>query len=340
MNRDVLADRLKGYACILVLFGHVIIGLNSSAVTTPLFLYKLQSFIWTFHVDLWMFLAGYVYSLTGKWKKHETPLKFIGNKLLNLGIPYFFFGSVYILINSQIPSVNTKSSLSDIPKLIYTPVAQYWFLYALFFVFVIWTLLSLFLKDHVITIVLYIAFVLLTKVFRVPLFFLGDSFGCFLAFGLGACFKSLSSHNYKTWIKLSVVVLHLVGVGIIVWTDSLNLFPCFDDIVAVFGILSSIFLIQVISRIKPVSRFLEFTNKYSFPIFLLHTMFTAATRILLMKMGVNNYLIHILIATPIGYAAPVFIGFIASKIPIINFFFYPSRSIKELKSHKKVQPNN
>ncbi len=91
MKRDRLTDLLKGYACLLVVFGHVIIGLRTSGAAVPSAMPLLEKFIWTYHIDLFMFLSGYVYSITGGWQRKGTQLRFIGCKLLDLGIPYFIF---------------------------------------------------------------------------------------------------------------------------------------------------------------------------------------------------------------------------------------------------------
>ena len=37
MERNVLVDRLKGYACFLVLFGHVIRGIRTAGISVPQF---------------------------------------------------------------------------------------------------------------------------------------------------------------------------------------------------------------------------------------------------------------------------------------------------------------
>ena len=37
MERNVLIDRLKGYACFLVLFGHVIRGIRTAGISIPHF---------------------------------------------------------------------------------------------------------------------------------------------------------------------------------------------------------------------------------------------------------------------------------------------------------------
>ena len=93
-KRNQLVDMLKGYACFLVVFGHVIMGIRKAGIVSNGAL-VLENFIWTFHVALFMFLSGYVYHLNGDWKNKNSVKKFIGYKLLNLGIPYLIFSIFY-----------------------------------------------------------------------------------------------------------------------------------------------------------------------------------------------------------------------------------------------------
>lgn len=65
MKRDKVADLLKGYACFLVLFGHVIMGVRKCGqVDIPVGAQTLENVIWSFHVALFMFVSGYVYRYT------------------------------------------------------------------------------------------------------------------------------------------------------------------------------------------------------------------------------------------------------------------------------------
>ena len=105
MERNVLVDRLKGYACFLVLFGHVIMGVRVAQVPIPSFFEGLEKFIWSFHVALFLFLSGVVYQVTGGWKGKKTKLGFVGHKLLNLGVPYVVFSAVYILLMEPIMKI-------------------------------------------------------------------------------------------------------------------------------------------------------------------------------------------------------------------------------------------
>ena len=58
MERNALVDKLKGYACFLVLFGHVIMGIRNAGIEMPAFFFGLEQFIWSYHVPLFLFLAA------------------------------------------------------------------------------------------------------------------------------------------------------------------------------------------------------------------------------------------------------------------------------------------
>lgn len=68
VNRDKLTDCLKGYACLLVVFGHVIQGIRNAGIIVPNKEPMVETFLWSFHVALFMFLSGYVYYLRGGGK--------------------------------------------------------------------------------------------------------------------------------------------------------------------------------------------------------------------------------------------------------------------------------
>jgi len=114
MERNVLVDRLKGYACFLVLLGHVIMGVRLAGIDMPEIFHMAETFIWSFHVSLFLFLSGQVYAITGGWKSKKTRLGFIKHKAITLGIPYIIFSIIYIAINSFVGGANNQSSYTDI----------------------------------------------------------------------------------------------------------------------------------------------------------------------------------------------------------------------------------
>lgn len=329
MKRDQLVDCLKGYACLLVVFGHVIMGVrNTGNLEIPLIFKYIEDFIWTFHVPLFMFLSGYVYSMLGGWTYKGSRVKFLKNKFLNLGIPYFVFSASYIIMNSLVSSANTQNTLWDIVWLWKIPVAQYWFLFALFFLFVIWTILSGSMKNFQILI-----FMILLK-YILP--FYDFSFGSFeivlgscFAFGLGTSITKINIERYTNIKKIACIFIHIIIVSFFILTN-ISGEIIVDEFEVVLGVLSSISLISILIKFSNFKNFLLFINKYSFPIYLLHTIFTAGIRILLFKIGIENYFIHIFIGLLLGIVLPFFIAYLSNKHPLLNFFFYPDKNIKLL----------
>lgn len=328
-SRNQLVDCLKGYACLLVVFGHVIRGIRT-AIGAPMFIGQVEIFIWSFHVALFMFLSGYVYSITGGWKKKGTRVSFLKNKFLNLAVPYFTFSIIYIVINCGIPGVNNQNTLCDILWLWKTPVAQYWFLYSLFVLFVLWTLLSTFLKNWQITLVLVLLyyFCILSN-FNIPFFSKGLSYA--FCFGLGTCLTSLKIDTWTTWKKIILVILHIILVGFFIFLGLTGKF-IIDDFEELLGIAASVALISVITKSHIIKKILLLINKYSFPIYLLHTIFTAGIRVILNAFGIKIFIIHIVCGMTLGVVLPIIVEKITEKFSLLNFFFYPSKSVRIIRN--------
>ena len=329
MERNILVDRLKGYACFLVLFGHVIMGIRLAGIPIPSFFEGLEKFIWSFHVSLFMFLSGVVYQQTGQWRRKKNKLRFIWSKFYSLGVPYVVFSAVYIAINSLVSQVNTQSSLKDILYIWKTPVAQYWFLYALFFLFCIWTVLSDILPNWGITLAVVLVAYIAPQ--------LGVGFGSFeavfysaLAFGLGTCVDFAALSKSPAGVKWGVIVSHVaVAVGLILWGKIEE--PFFEEIMLLYGIYASICLISMAQNWKPAAQFLNFMNRYSFQIYLLHTIFTAGIRIILQRLGIYQWWLHVIVGTACGIAFPVLAAVVAKKIKFLDFFFFPGKVQKSRK---------
>ena len=323
MERNVLVDRLKGYACFLVLLGHVIMGIRLAGIDIPVFFVGMEKFIWSFHVALFLFLSGVVYKVTGEWKSKKTKLGFLLYKLYNLGIPYIAFSVVYILINSLVGESNTGFAVSDILYIWKTPVAQYWFLYALFFLFCIWTAFSGVLKNWQITFIVVLTGYL-APIFGIPLGSMDVVFYSALAFGTGTFvdFKSLTKS--QNWAKCLVVMLHIITGIILVLLNKIEA-PFIKEIMILLGIYSSVMFISIFQDCKAITRFLDFINKYSFQIYLLHTIFTAGIRIILLRLNIAQWWIHILLGTALGLVFSVLAAVIAKKVKCLNFFFFPSK---------------
>lgn len=66
----------QGNACLLVLFGHVLSGVRTAGIPTPTFFVGFKRFLWRFHINLFMFLSGYVFRITGGATVKGSRLRF------------------------------------------------------------------------------------------------------------------------------------------------------------------------------------------------------------------------------------------------------------------------
>lgn len=326
LKRNILVDCLKGYACLLVTFGHVIMGIRkTNLILVPDLFQFLEKFLWTYHVPLFMFLSGFIYNVKGGWKVQGNRKEFILKKFINLGIPYFSFSIVYIVLNSMIKSVNNRSNFLDILYLWEKPVAQYWFLYSLFFCFLYWTFFSKFMNSKCIFIFLSLGKYLL-KNFNLGI--IASGIGSSFSFGLGTIISNIE-FKLKKWIKILIVLIHIIVVTISIKLDIKHIFGI-KELQQILGIFGSIMFISILIENMKIKEFLLKINKYSFAIYLLHTIFTSAIRIILIRISLNEYYLHIILGSIFGIICPSLIYKISEKFKILNFFFCPSRYLKKV----------
>ena len=152
---------------------------------------------------------------------------------------------------------------------------------------------------------------------------------------------------YMIYICLTVINVVLLLLGDMHWLDALciafgtagtggfgtnsaslaNYSPYIQYVTAtfmlLFGIYASILLISLLQKIA--ARFLDFMSRYSFQTYLLHTIFTAGIRIVMLRLGITWWWLHVLVGTACGIGFSVLAAEIAKRIKFLNFFFFPTK---------------
>ena len=128
-------DLLRGVAIILMITGHsfIVHPINIQDVS---WCAALRHWIYTFHMELFFLLAGCVYHCS-------DYRKYIGKKIDRLAVPYLFFGLIALLLHSAgLEVVNRQTTFgAGLVKLL-TQGGNYWFLYALFVLYLIYPLID------------------------------------------------------------------------------------------------------------------------------------------------------------------------------------------------------
>ena len=78
------------------------------------------------------------------------------------------------------------------------------------------------------------------------------------------------------------------------------------------------------------SRGMDFLAKYTMPIFLMHTLFAAPLRSVLLKVGVTNAVAHVVLGLGISFAGPIIAAWIMKKTKWMEFFLYPNKLIRKV----------
>lgn len=137
-TREKWVDDIKVIACILVVLGHFFQSMTKASIMPENDLYKwFNTTIYYFHVPLFFICSGYLYQKYSKVNSLERWRRNVAKKMLALGVPYATFTTAtWVLKKVFSSSVNDQiGGLGD--TLFLHPTAPYWYLYALFFIFLV-----------------------------------------------------------------------------------------------------------------------------------------------------------------------------------------------------------
>ena len=128
-------DILRGIAALLMVLGHSFISYPTNISTIP-WCQAIVHFIYSFHMEMFFVLAGFVYRCT-------DYSVFIHKKIKRILVPYIFFGIITMFLMAFGGSaVNGTVSLGDGIKKFLLYGGNYWFLYVLFLIFVTYPIIE------------------------------------------------------------------------------------------------------------------------------------------------------------------------------------------------------
>lgn len=133
----------------LSIWGIILVVIGHSGFTSPDIANRLSIFhqwIYTFHMPLFFFISGYLYSLTNRSFQQIDNGRFIAKKFNRLLIPYFVLGVVIFIIKYVFANLSTADRIFSIDSFLYMFIAPQapnstmgflWYLITLFVIFLI-----------------------------------------------------------------------------------------------------------------------------------------------------------------------------------------------------------
>ena len=338
-TREVWIDHIKVFACILVTLGHFFQSMtHSQLLPASWYTCWFNDTIYFFHVPLFFVCSGFVYQ---KYSRIDSWGSWAGNllkKLITLGIPYLTFSLVTWLLKTVFSgSVNTESQ-DLLTTLLVEPAAPYWFLYGLFLMFLLIPTCRR-TGTMVVVVIVTLSWKLVFCITgELPVYMLTRLMGNAVWFAGGMVLAKTNVMEKCRNIKWMLI-------GILSGTVFLVLTIFFHDLrqtIAGFGmaLLACLAVVLIMNcafageKKYPVWAFMA---RYTMPIFLMHTIFAAGWRAVLMKVGITNGAVHIVTGLVISFAGPVVAAWIMSKVKFLDFFINPGRYVRIGKKNTAVK---
>jgi fucose 4-O-acetylase-like acetyltransferase len=319
-------DIAKGIAILLVVYGHVMRGLQVAGLVSFDGIWGYVDYlVYTVHMPVFFVVSGFLYESGRESLQAEADLwagagagrSFWQPKLVTIAWPYVLWSIVHLVAQAAMSgsdAVNHDVSLSRLATIGWDPVAPFWFLYALFMAFVA----SFLLQGLSAWLVALSAFVAMFAAhhLQVPQIF-GDLAYGLVYFSLG---RLVFAERLAGALR-SVVTLGLATAGFVV-AATIAYQVDLDVRLATIGTLCglvALFMLSTILASSPLRRPLVILGRCTMGIFVMHILVIAAFR------AVGLKVLHLdpltLAIGCIGFAVllPLIAQVIANRIGLARF---------------------
>jgi fucose 4-O-acetylase-like acetyltransferase len=305
--------------------------LQNAGLPCGMVLTVVKEFCGLFQIPAFMFASGYLFSK----KPIGNYFKFEGRKLLNLGVPYIVFSAVYYFVNvSFSSSVNFTYTPKDLIGIYMTPLAQYWYIFATILIFLFLPVLELVISNEFILLAFLVTWKLINSYYisetNYDYFFSQYAYIFYLGVLYGRHHDAISLKDEKARTVIPIFVLCIgtfASKYFFDWSITITVIEMFIPLLTTY--LLVYFFETFADKIE--NKFLSLVAKYSFQIYLLHTMVTAAMRIVMVKGGITNQWIQFVIGWSVGLSVTMFVAWFCERTEILNIFFFPERTVKKLR---------
>ena len=122
-------------------------------------------------------------------------------------------------------------------------------------------------------------------------------------------------------VQGTILWLLFVILSVVVYTAEIS-----DSVISfIMGLLACVAVILMVAGFeKKFGRGMDFLAKYTMPIFLMHTLSAAPLRSVLMKVGIEKAVVHVVLGLGISFAGPITAAWIMKKTKWLEFFLYPN----------------
>lgn len=309
-SRHLYIDTLRGLACILLVSFHVV-GIPDAGLRLPEnhALVRINDGLAYLRMPLFSFISGYVYAMR-PWRCDATG--FLRGKTRRLLLPLLTMGTLFALVQSFTPGTN--GAIGNWWLLHIEPVGHFWFLQALFIIFVVLVGLerSGLLASPGRFGLVFFASLLLFAFADLPHYFAASGVVYLLPFFLGglACYRfSIGSFTVR-WLAVAL----LVNAAVWLWAG-----PNHTASAALAGLTVGLAAAFLLLRSGWQNQWLALIGGYSFAIYLMHVFFTAASRLFFSSLGLADPYALLIFGTVAGVIGPMAAAWVLAHFARLEF---------------------
>jgi peptidoglycan/LPS O-acetylase OafA/YrhL len=300
-------DTLRGLACVLLVFYHVVGNTPSSGLRiSEGALRWFNDALAYLRMPLFTVLSGLVY---GFRPFSSNSQKFLLSKARRLLVPMLVVGTVFALLQENVPGTNTAEH--DWSQLHLKPVAHFWFVESLFWVFSgVWLLEYFNCIDQVLKFFMVFACAIFLYLFvaGTPWLSIQGSIYLLPFFLAGVALTRFSwrEHLSQPWLQAILLPTALLAVILTGWPMTQV------KLRTVWGLIAGLSFCGFLVSLRISWEWLARIGRYSYAIYLFHVFFTAAARLALHKAGVTAIPAHVAFGLLFGLGIPMLVEVLAS----------------------------
>lgn len=334
IQRSGYIDTAKGLLIILVVFGHVWRAIyNNRILTSELWYERIDGWIYSFHMPAFFFLAGVLALKSASC----SSLEFVMKKLRTIAYPYLVWSILQTGFQIlMVGSTTHVATLADIIKIPFVPVMQFWFLYALFFMYLIFIILKQFGNSRTIYFIfaLFLSIVLrFGSIPYIPVIVYVSQY--FVYFSIGIICSGIWEDNklFEKKGHLAIVTICSALLSMLPVSGCADIPIFFNDwSTYIFALPGGVMImcgaILITGSCKLLNRLLSLIGRKSLEIFVAHVFFLAGYRVGLIKLlHINDVWLHLIGGWLVGLAGPIILAYLSYRFQFRYLFSWPRAGI-------------
>lgn len=356
-------DYTRGIAIILVLYRHVFEGIKESGLSVEKYMYLEYTniFFYSFRMPLFFIISGIFVSAS---LQKRGVKNFIETKARTILYPYFLWAFLQITLQIIFSKfANAHPTLQTYSYLLYVPreVDQFWYLYALFNVAVVYALVKTTFKisalQNVIIGIVLFAITAIVHQKHINLGFISDIFHYYLFFAIGdAVSRYISDRNnfkyFESWKLLLIMLVPFIAAQVYFLKENIDhsniekyefveyYQPVMYVLIALTGCVFIMNLTFVLQKLKlKILGWLPEFGRHSLYIYVAHVIVFAAVRVFLRKVfHIDSVPVLLVICIIMGGIVPVMLYKLSVKLNMRWWFTLEKDNTSDLKKAVYINP--